>query len=96
MGIWLAALLSPTGYFLLLMMADRLQMSAPPDGPVVLLFCLIPVVALAVCAAVAWMSGLNARWRVSWLILTVLAMTLQCGVLLVIIVSAVTAAIAPA
>lgn len=93
---WLTVFLSPTAYFLLLMIADRWPVPAPPEGVVVALFCLIPVVALLVCGRVAWLSKLNLRWRVGWLVLTVLAMLLQCGVLFVIIVSAITAAISPA
>ena len=95
-AIWLAVFLSPTGYFLLLMIANRSQVLAPPESIVALLFFLIPVVALLVCGRVAWLSKLNLRWRVGWLVLTILAMLLQFGVLFVIIVSAITAAIAPA
>src|SRR5688572_18870824 len=95
-AIWLAVFLSPTGYFLLLMIADSWQLPAPPESLVVALFCLIPVVALLVCGRLAWMSKLNPRWRVGWLVLTVLGMLLQFGVLFVIVVSAITAAIAPA
>jgi hypothetical protein len=93
---WLAVFLSPTACFLLLIIADRWQVPAPPAGFVVALFCLIPVVALVVCGRVAWLSKLNLRWRVGWLVLTVLAMLLQCGVLFVIIISAISAAIASA
>lgn len=92
-ALWLAVFLSPTGYFLLLMMADRWHVSAPPEGLVVSLFLLIPVVALLVCGSAAWQSKRNLRWRVIWLVLTVLAMLLQTGVLLVIIVAAITSAI---
>ncbi len=89
-------LLSPAGYFLLLMIGDSLQVPAPPESLVVLLFCLIPVVALVVCGTVAWLSKLTVGWRVGWLVLTGLAMLLQVGVLVVIIVSAITAVISPA
>ena len=78
------------------MIADRLQVPAPPESLVVLLFCLVPVVALLVCGTVVWLTKLRASWRVGWLVLTVLLMALQVGVLLVIIVSAITVAIAPA
>ena len=86
---WLAAFLSPTASFLLLTVWSRLQVPAPPAGFVVTLFCLIPVVALLVCGTVVWRK----KPRVGWLVLTVLAMALQVGVLLVIIVSAITVAI---
>ena len=95
-AVWLAVLLSPTGFVLLVMIADRLQVPAPPESVVVSLFCIIPVVALLVCGMVAWLSKLNVRWRVGWLVLTLLAMLLQVGVLFVIIVSAITAVISPA
>lgn len=95
-AIWLAAFLSPTGYFLLLVMADKWHVVATPESLVVSLFCLIPIVGLLVCGRVAWLSKLNLRWRVGWLVVTVLAMLVQCSVLLVIIVSAITAAISPA
>jgi hypothetical protein len=95
-AIWLAMILSPTAYFLSLLIADRLQAPAPPERLVVALFCLIPFVALLVCGTVVWLSKLTARWRVGWLVLTVLAMSLQLGILFVIIVSAISAVIAPA
>jgi hypothetical protein len=94
-GVWLAAFLSPTGYFLLLMIANTLHVPAPPESLVVLLFCLIPVLALVVCGTVAWRSRLGLRWRVGWLIATLLGLLLQVAVLLVIIVSAITVAISP-
>lgn len=93
---WLAAFLSPTAYVLLLMLVDRLHLPAPPEGFVVLLFCLIPLVALLACGTLVWRSKMSLGWRLSGLVLTVLAMLLQCGVWFVIIVSAITAAIAPA
>lgn len=93
---WLAVFLSPTTYCLLLIIAAKWQVPAPPGGLVVALFCLIPVVALLVCGRVAWRSQFHLRWRVGWLVLTVLGMLFQCGALFVIIVSAITAAIAPA
>lgn len=94
--VWLAVFLSPTAYVLLLMIMDRLQVPAPPEGFVVSLFCLIPVVALLACGTRVWLSKMSLGWRVGGLVLTVLAMLLQCGVWLVIIVSAISAAIAPA
>lgn len=94
--VWLAVFLSPTAYVLLVMIMDRLHVPAPPEGFVVLLFCLIPVVALLACGTVVWRSKMSLGWRLGGLVLTVLAMFLQCGVWYVIIVSAITAAIAPA
>jgi hypothetical protein len=101
--VWLALLLSPTGYCLLLMITYRMQGPALPQSfvvllqsCVVLLFCLIPVVALLVCGTVVWRSKLRVGWRVGGLVLTVLAMLFQVGALVVIIVSAITVAISPA
>ena len=92
----LAVFLSPTAYALSLMIIDRLQTPAPPEGLVALLFCLVPVVALLACGTVVWRSQRSLRWRLGGLVLTVLAMLLQCGVWFVINVSAITAVIAPA
>ncbi len=95
-AVWLAVLLSPTGYVLSVATLCRLHMPAPPQWFVVALFCLVPVVALLVCGAVVWRSKLPVRWRVVWLVLTVLAMLFQVAVLVVAIVSAITVAISPA
>ena len=95
-ALWLAVFLSPTGYFLLLMMADRWHVPAPPESLVAALFLIIPIVALLVCGRAAWLSQPSLRRRVIGLVLTVLGMLLQVGVLFVIIVSAITAAISPA
>jgi ABC-type amino acid transport system permease subunit len=92
-AIWLTAFLSPTGYVLAVMTLYRLQMPAPPGRFVVALFCLIPLAALLVCWAVAWLSQVRRGWRVGWLVLTMLAMILQFGFWVVIILSAITAAI---
>ena len=92
-AVWLTAFLSPTAYFLLLLVGDRLQVPAPPEGFVVSLFCLIPVVALLICGTVVWRKNRIVKRRVGWLVLTVLAMALQLSVLLVIIISAITVAI---
>src|SRR5881409_2636567 len=87
--VWLAVFLSPTAYVLLLMIVDRLHVPAPPEGFVVLLFCLLPVVALLACGTLVWRSQMSLGWRLSGLVLTVLGMLLQCGVWFVIIVSAI-------
>lgn len=93
--VWLAAFLSPTVYVLLVMIMDRIQAPAPSEGMVVLLFCLIPVVGLLTCGMVVWSSKLSLRWRVGGVVFTVLAMLVQCGVWLAIIVSAITVTISP-
>lgn len=91
--IWLTAFLSPTGYVLAVIALSRLHMPAPPGWFVVALFCLIPLAALWFCSRVAWLSQVRRGWRVGWLVLTMLGMLFQFGVLVVIILSAITAAI---
>jgi len=90
--VWLAVFLSPTTYVLLLMIMDRLQVPAPAEGFVVLLFRLIPVVALLACGTLVWRSMISLGWRVGGLVLTVLMMLFQCGVWFVIIVNAISPA----
>lgn len=93
MVIWLTVFLSPTGCVLAVISLSRLQIPAPPGWFVVALFCLIPPAALLVCSIVAWLSQVGRGWRVGWLVLTMLAMLFQFGFLVVIILSAITAAI---
>ncbi len=95
-GIWLVALLSPTMYCVLLAIASRSQFGALPAGLVIYLVPVVPVVALLICGSLVWLSPLNVRWRVAWLGFTLFTMCLQCGILFVIIVSALTVAISPA
>jgi hypothetical protein len=99
--VWLAVFLSPTAYCLLLIVLSSLLAPARPEGfvasllglIVVSLFCLIPIVALLVCGSLVWLTKATTGWRVGGMILTSLAMALQVGVLLLIIVSAITVAI---
>jgi hypothetical protein len=91
--IWVAAFLSPASYVLAVMCLSRLQMAAAPAWFVVALFCLTPLAALMVCSAVAWLSQARRGWRVGWVVLTILAIPLQFGFMVVLIVSAITAAI---
>ena len=94
--VWTAAFFSPTAYFLLLIIADRLHVPAPPDVLVVAMFCLMPVVALWVCCTMVWQATQGTGQRVAWLTLTVIGLALQVGALFVIIVSALTVMISPA
>ena len=91
--LWAAAFLSPTLYALMLVAWATLRAPAPPAALVVALFCLIPVAALLFCVTKVWRSGSRPAWRVNWVVLTVLGMMLQMGVLLLVIVSAITVAI---
>jgi hypothetical protein len=93
LAIWLCAFFSPTAYFLLLVLANNLQVPAPPEILVATLFFLIPVIALLVCGRVVWLSGQTAARRIGWMLFTLVAMSLQFGVLLVIVITVITAAI---
>ena len=93
LAVWLCAFFSPTAYFLLLALANRFHVSAPPEILVASLFFLIPVVALLVCGYVVWVSSQSTARRIGWMAFTLIAMLLQFGVLLVIIIAAIGAAI---
>lgn len=93
--VWLAALVTPTVYVLMVIAMDRLQVPAPPEGFVVSLFILIPILALLASLTVVWFSKMSLGWKVSGLALTALAMLIQCSLLVVVVVSAVSAGIAP-
>ena len=57
-AVWLAALLSPTAFCLLLMLGVRWFLPSPPDGLVAALVYLLPPVALLVCGTVVpWALG---------------------------------------
>jgi hypothetical protein len=83
--LYLAVFLSPTAYVLLLLTMGGVPAQA--EGFVVLLFHLIPVVALLASGAIIWRSKITLGWKISWLILTVLAMFFQCGVWFVIVLA---------
>ena len=83
--IWFSVFFSPTGYLLLMLLANKFHISAPPDAVVWSLFLLIPVVALLVCGTVAWFSGKTMLGRIGRLACTVSAMVIQFGVILVLL-----------
>lgn len=89
LALWLGVFLSPTAYFIFLVAWARSSLPAPTSGFVVASFCLIPLVALWVCGSMLWRK----TRRIGGVVLTVLAMALQIGFLLFIVVSAVTVAI---
>ena len=91
--IWLSAFFSPTVYFLLLLFADRFHFAAPPEIVVASLFFLIPLVALVVCESMVWSSRMTVARKVGWMLITLVAMLLQFGILLAIVIVAITAAI---
>lgn len=89
---WLVAFVSPTGYFLLLMLGDRLGLASPPEAVAAALFYGLPLVALAVCGWAVWGASLPTGRKVAWLVFTVVGIALQFGAILALII-AVTAAI---
>src|SRR3954464_15283586 len=91
--VWLCAFVSPTAYFVLLIFANKLHAPAPPPVLVVTLFFLIPIIALLVCGRVVWLSSTTSARRIGWMLFTIVTMLLQFGVLLVIVIVAITAAI---
>jgi hypothetical protein len=83
--VWLSAFLSPTAYFLLMLLADRFHIARPPETVVCSLFYFIPVAGLLVCESVVWMSSKTVARRIVWMLLTLFAMLLQFGLILAII-----------
>jgi hypothetical protein len=86
--VWLLAFSSPTVYFLLLLLADRFHVPSPPESFVASLSYLIPAGALLVCGSVVWLSSMTVARRTGWMLFTLLAMLLQTGILLAIIMTA--------
>ena len=93
LAIWLVTLLSPTACVVAVICLSRWQLPAPPVWLLVVLSCLVTLAAVVVCSTVAWLSQTRLSWRVGWLLLTLVAIPLQIGLLVVIIASAITAAI---
>ena len=89
--IWLAAVFSPTGYFFFLLLADRFQVPSPPESLVAALFYLIPPSALLVGGSVVWSAGMTTARKVGWLLLTLVAILIQVGVTLALIMMAIAA-----
>jgi len=75
------------------MLADRLRIGPPPETVAVLLFFLIPVVGLVACGWVVWLSGMTVARKIGCSLFTLIGILLQFGVLLVIILAAITVAI---
>jgi hypothetical protein len=84
-AVWWAALLSPTAYFLLLLVADRLQISSHVATCIWSLLCVVPVVALVFCESVAWMRNRTVLGKIGWMLFTLAAMLLQLGIILVVL-----------
>ena len=83
--VWLLAFLSPTAYFLLLLLASKFQIPKLPEIFVWSLFFLIPVVALLICEAVVWSCSKTVGRKIGWMLFTLLAMLLQFAIMLAIL-----------
>ena len=83
--VWLSAFLSPTAYFLLILLANKLQIPRLPATLVWALLLFIPVVALLVCESVVWACSKTIGGKIGWMLFTLAAMLLQFGLLLVIL-----------
>ena len=83
--VWLSAFLSPTAYFLLILLANKVQVPSPPAKVVWSLFFLTPVVALLICESVVWSCSKTVGRKIGWMLFTLLAMLLQFGIILVIL-----------
>ena len=82
--VWLSAFLSPAACFLLLLLADKLQIKLPAMFVLPLLF-VIPVVALLICESVVWSCSKTVGRKIGWMLFTLLAMLLQFAIILAIL-----------
>ena len=83
--VWLSAFLSPTAYFLLMLLGNKFQIPSLPAKLVWSLFFLIPAVALLICESVVWSCSKTVGRKLGWMLFTLLAMLLQFGIILVIL-----------
>ncbi|HKQ37777.1 MAG TPA: hypothetical protein VJ063_06840 [Verrucomicrobiae bacterium] len=83
--VWLSAFLSPTVYFLLLLLARKFQILNLPATFVGALFFVIPVVALLICESVVWMHTKTLARKIVWMVVTLLGMLLQFAFLVAIL-----------
>jgi hypothetical protein len=90
--VWLGAFLSPTVYFLLLLLADKFQIHLPQAFALPLLF-LLPVVALLICEWAVWSGSKTVGRRIGGMLFTLLAMLLQCAIILAVLREVLVAAI---
>jgi hypothetical protein len=81
---WLSAFLSPTVYFLMVLLADKFQINLP-QTLTWLLFFLIPVVALLICEWVVWSCSKTVGRKIGWMLVTLLAMLLQFAMILAVL-----------
>ena len=93
--VWLIAFISPVGFFVLLMLGDRLGLASPPEALVATLFYSTPVVALAVCGWAVWCSSLPTGRKVAWAVFALLGIGLQVAGLIALIIAVTVAISAP-
>ncbi len=93
--VWLIAFVSPVGFFVLLLLGDRLGLASPPEALVATLFYSTPLVALAVCGWAVWSSSLLPNRKIGWALLSLLGIGLQFGGLVVLITAVAVAISAP-
>ncbi len=86
--IWLAAFLSPTAYFLLLMLADKFQFPSPPEALAVVFFYSLPPVALLACGAVVWLSKMHVAAKIVCTLFSLAGIAIQIGAILLIFITA--------
>ena len=90
----MSAFLSPTAYFLLMLLANKFQIPSLPATFVWPLFLFIPVVALLICESVVWSCSKTVGRKIGWMLLTLLAMLLQFAIILAILRAIIITAIA--
>src|ERR1041385_1334637 len=81
--VWLAAFISPAASFLLLIVANALQIPNLPAPLVWSMIFVVPAAALFVCGSVAWSCSRTVGRKIGWMLFTLLAMFFQLGILLV-------------
>ena len=84
-AVWLAAFLSPSACFLLIILLSNSHAVNPPEMVVWALFVLVPAGALIVCEWVAWSCSRSVGWRIGWMLFTLVALGVQFAVILVIL-----------
>jgi hypothetical protein len=84
-AVWLSAFLSPTAYFLLILLVARSNTLDLPGTLVWTLFILVPVIALFICEWVAWSCSRTLGRKIGWMLFTLVAMLLQFAIILVIL-----------
>ncbi|HET9804949.1 MAG TPA: hypothetical protein VFP96_17040 [Candidatus Acidoferrum sp.] len=90
--VWLCAFLSPTFYFLLLLLANKFQIRLSQAFALSLFF-LVPVIALLSCEWAVWSCSKTVGRRIGWMLCTLLAMLIQCAIILAVLRAILVAAI---